>query len=189
MCAAIGLLGALLLTSQTSYAHTVTEVGEFQIIAAWDIEPVILGERNTIIIDIMRNTLPIQSADARMGIELESGGQRKPVAASPLTTANTLRYSIQFMPTAEGEYLVHLDGALEGEPLKVTVSPEPVNRADIIQFPEIALSNSELQTGLINVEERIAAAQLRANIALGVGAAGVLVGAGGVLIGRRKNAD
>ncbi len=189
-CAALIVACALfLLTPHVSEAHTVTDVGEFQIIAAWEIEPVIVGERNTIVIDIMRNNLPIQSADARMSIEMESNGQRKPVAASPLTTENTLRYTIRFIPTAVGDYLIHLNGRLEGEPLEVTVSPEPTNRADIIQFPDIALSNSELQGGLINVEQRVADAQLRANIGIGVGVAGVLVGFAGVVSGRRQKSS
>ena len=182
-------VGLFVITTGNSRAHTVTEVGEYAIIAAWDKEPVVVGERNTIFIDIMRNNRPIASAEARMNIELESAEKRKPVAASGLTTEATLRYAITFIPTVPGRYDVHLSGLLGEDTLEVTVAPEEVLQADVLQFPDVALSNGDLQDALINIEDRLTAAQQQSQIALFAGGLGVIAGVVGILVGVRKSAE
>ena len=172
---------------RTVFAHEVTEVGAYALTAAWEIEPVIVGERNTIVIDIMRDNRPIPKEEARLNIVMESEGEERPIAAAPLDSGTTLRYKITFIPTAVGEYLLHLNGTLGDDALEVTISPEPVNRADILEFPAITLSNRDLQDGLFSIEDQLAVAQQRANIGMGIGLVGVLTGIVAVVMGRKKS--
>lgn len=181
------VLAAGLFRPNLTEAHTVVQEGPYAFIAGWELEPAIVGERNTFYIDIMRNNEPIAAAEARLSLTLQSAdGESRPVAASPLPTEDTLRYNITFIPTAAGEMSVTLSGLLGEDQIDVTVTPELVNEADVIQFPNVALSNVDLQDAMINIETRVATAQQRATIGIGVGVAGVLFGLAGIVIGRKK---
>lgn len=169
-----------------AHAHTILTEGDFFFVTGWVNEPIIVGERNTIFIEIMYQNQPIQSADARLSIELVTDGQSKPVAAAGVTTSSALRYTFSFIPTQVGAYVLNVSGTLRGESIDVVLAPEPVNRADIMQFPNIALSNYDLQEAMIVIEERVMAAEQRANVGVGVGILGLVTGIAGVLFGRRN---
>ena len=185
----IGLFGLAILSlifTASAAAHTVVEVGEFDIIALWEIEPVVAGERNTLAVEIRRNNEPIDANLARMNLELEANDVRKPIAAAPVF-AETLRYEISFIPTDIGDYTVHLDGLIGDDSLVASIAPEPVNKSSILEFPDSGIfNNRSLQDLLIGVEERAIQAEQRANIGVAVGVIGILIGVAGLALGFRK---
>lgn len=167
-------------------AHTVTEVGDYAIIAAWENEPPVVGEWNAITIDIFNTNGEISATDVTLRqFELVHDGLTR--AAVPSQSFDeTLHFRVAFIPTIEGEIGAHLVGTLAGETFDVTVYPERVEPARIIQFPEVVLSNGDLQAGLIRIEERIATQQQQLWLAYLLGGIGIAVGIIGVRIAVSK---
>lgn len=177
-------------TRRTAQAHTVTNVGDYAIIVGWVNEPPVVGVWNTMYVDIFNQEEELDASAVQLRqLELVSGEITRPTAPSRGSSGETVRYAVSFMPTAVGATGAHIIGTLDGEPLDVTVFPEPVEAANIAQFPDVALSNGDLQTGLIRLEDQLAAQQTQMVIAYVVGGAGLLIGAAGLAValqGRRK---
>lgn len=176
----------LLVTWGSVQAHTVTEVGDYAIIAAWENEPPVLGERNTIVIDIFNQNGEISLSDVALRQFELVYGETTRAAVPAQSSAETVRYKVSFIPTVEGEIGVHLVGTLGDEPLDVTVFPERVEPVRIIQFPDVMLSNADLQRGLISIEDQLAAQRQQILISYVIAGIGVLTGIVGVVRGRRN---
>ncbi len=167
-------------------AHTVTEVGDYAIIAAWENEPPVVGEWNAIVIDIFNTNGAISATEVGLRQFELVNGEITRAAVPSQSFAETVRFTVSFIPTVEGEIGVHLVGTLAGDPLDVTVYPERVEPVRILQFPGVFLSNGDLQDGLIRIEDRLAAQQTQLLIAYLVGGIGVVIGVVGIISARRK---
>lgn len=176
----------LLAVGNRVQAHTVTMVGDYSIIAAWENEPPVIGEWNAITIDIFNVNGEIEMTDlALRQFELTNAETTLAAAVSPIMK-ETVHMRVAFMPTALGEIGVHIVGTLGGEPLDVTVYPELVEPVSIIQFPDVTLSNAQLQDGLILLEDQLASQRTQLFFAYLIGGLGVLVGVAGFISARRK---
>lgn len=155
-----------LLAANTVGAHTSTVVGPYDVVAAWQIEPPVVGERNTLIIDFLQNGRPVATEQMALQLTLILDDAQKAVAVQPVAGEAATRYNIPFIPTVAGTYEVHLNGTVGTTQFDHRVAPEPVTAADVLQFPQIALSNRDLQEGLVSIEQRQAQIQQQARQAL-----------------------
>jgi hypothetical protein len=175
-----------LLVVGVAHAHTVTEIGDYAIIAAWENEPPVVGERNSIVVDIFNADGEISATDVTLRQFELVNGETTRSAVPGQSFAETVRYRVSFIPTVEGEIGVRLVGTLAGEPLDVIVYPERVESANIIQFPDVTLSDAALQDGLIRIEDRMSGLERQIIIAYVIAAGGIVAGIGAVISARRK---
>jgi hypothetical protein len=69
-------------------------------------------------------------------VEVIYGPARKSLALQPLGEDTPGQFIARLTPMRAGEYTVRLTGALGGAPVNVDVTPEAVEAASVLQFPE-----------------------------------------------------
>ena len=165
------LLLLLAVAIPTAFAHTTTEVGEYSLITGWQVEPAVVGERNTIYVDVWQDGAEVPYPDMRLNAAFVFGDQRKPIRL--VQGSDKGRYLITFIPTAAGEYKIHLFGSIGDDAIDVEVAPESVGEATIIQFPAGVLSGAALQDGLIGLEDQMATLRTMATAGIATGVVGI----------------
>lgn len=155
----------------TANAHTRTEVGPYVLIVGWQSEPVIVGERNALIVDIhTQDEEPVAGVESTLDLEVLYAGRE---FRSNLSATETVGfYTAEIFPTVRGQYSVRLFGTIGNETIDVVVEPEEVFSAARIQFPEPLPDTRELQTELTAMQEALAAARTTAFIGIGFGILG-----------------
>ena len=162
----------LSLTTETAAAHNRVEIGPYVVIAGWEIEPPIVGERNQIVIDLREGETAVTGAEASLAIEVLYGGRSFRSNLTPTVTPGY--YHVEILPTVRGQYSVRLFGTLGDMEIDETIDPEPVFAADRLQFPETQPEPRELVQRLDDLESDLQTAR---SLAL----AGVMVGVIGLL--------
>ncbi|MDX1523282.1 MAG: hypothetical protein R3264_16775, partial [Anaerolineae bacterium] len=92
-------------------AHARIEVGPYVIIVGWVEEPVIVGERNAILIEVSKNEEPVTGLEGTLDINILYGGRTFIGDLSPTTTPGL--YHAEIFPTVRGQYTVLLSGTIE----------------------------------------------------------------------------
>ena len=131
-------------------AHAITDVGPYSIIVGWEIEPPIVGERNTMYVDLLYEGQLVSAQDSVLNLQLLFGDQAKKVI--PTQNPETGRYRVTFIPTVAGEFSFQINGTAGDQAIDIIVTPEPVEEPIALQFPEIALTNVELQNVITSLE-------------------------------------
>ncbi|MGB1251503.1 MAG: hypothetical protein ACPG8W_12870 [Candidatus Promineifilaceae bacterium] len=159
------ILAILLLgTCFSAEAHSVTDIGAYSIIVGWEIEPALVGERNTMYIDLLKDGQLVSAQDSKLNLQLLFGDKVKTVI--PTQNPATGRYRVNFIPTVSGDYSFQINGTAGEQAIDVLVTPEPVEEAIALQFPTVALSNVELQQVIVDMET--ANAELRGRLTVGL---------------------
>ena len=165
-------------------AHSVTDVGDYSIIVGWEIEPPIVGERNVMYVDLLKDGQLVAARESSLNLQLIYGDTAKTVI--PTQNPETGRYRVTFIPTVAGDYSFQVTGTAGEQVIDVVVTPEPVESPIALQFPEISLTNIELQTIIESSEAANAVARQQVRIALGLGVASILLSLGvGAFVMRR----
>lgn len=159
-------------------AHTRVEIGPYVIIVGWLEEPVIVGERNAIIVEISENDIPVQNVEATLDLELLYAGQSFRSNINPTETAGF--YTAQVFPTVRGQYSVRLFGDINGLEIDEIITPEEVFPASRIQFPEAEPDTFELKARVDQLEASLQTARLTSYFGIAVGLIGTVLGALGV---------
>jgi hypothetical protein len=167
----LALVG-LSVMAETAAAHTRVELGPYVVIAGWEIEPPIVGERNQIVIDLREGENPVTGAEAGLAVEVLYAGRSFRSNLTP--TATPGYYHVEILPTVRGQYSVRLFGTLGDMDIDETIDPEPVFAADRLQFPEPQPEPRELVQRLDELESAL-------HTARGLALAGVVVGVLGLL--------
>ena len=174
----------LSLTTETAAAHNRVEIGPYVVIAGWEIEPPIVGERNQIVIDLREGETAVTGAEASLAIEVLYGGRSFRSNLTPTVTPGY--YHVEILPTVRGQYSVRLFGTLGDMEIDETIDPEPVFAADRLQFPETQPEPRELVQRLDDLESDLQTARTLALAGVMVGVIGLLTAVFTLLKAGRK---
>jgi hypothetical protein len=190
--ALLAILGGLAVFAPTPVlAHERREVGKYQLVVGFQVEPAIQGEPNG---PSLRVTVPSEGgrgveglADSLKVAVAYGGGQSKEF---PLREVRNQpgSYHADFIPTRAGSYIFTFSGTIEGANVNEQFESGPgrfndVESAERVQFPEAIPLGNEAARAARTANERAAEAEAAAESARTVALAGVGLGIVGILIG------
>jgi hypothetical protein len=164
-------------------AHERVTVGPYTLVVGWVNEPPYAGQLNGLELRVITTDgeEPVEGVDETLQFAVEYGGQ---TAAFPLRPVfgEEGAYTADLLPTQRGVYTFHFTGAIEAEPVDVTVEVHEVESPSGVEFP--AAGEGAGEAG--GLRDEVAGLRTLALVALGAGILGVVAGAGGVLLARRR---
>lgn len=169
------LLITLALSARPALAHSRVEFGPYVIIVGWETEPVIVGERNALFLDVSKNGTPVEGLEGSLGITISYGGQTFSGNLQPGVDPGM--YTTEILPTVRGQYSVHMTGMVEDLEINETVEPEEVLPAAVLQFPESAPDGRELQASIDELTSQLQTARILAVIGLVLAIGGIALAA------------
>jgi hypothetical protein len=123
-------------------AHGRVEVGDLLFVVGWRNEPVIVGERNAIELQVTQSGQPVSGVESVLEIAVDYGDKTFLGDLKPGSTPGV--YWMEIMPTVRGTYTVRLAGTLADQTVNVSLSPEEVLAAKVLQFPATAPDSRDL---------------------------------------------
>ncbi len=124
-----------------SFAHTTISVDKYDIEAGWDVEPPIVGLRNSVILSVVeRGEVEGQSTGVThvfRGVEatIMFGGESKVAAFNPDNLPG--HYLSPIIPTRTGTYLLQVQGDIRGTPVDIVIPIEDVEHTAALDFPPV----------------------------------------------------
>jgi hypothetical protein len=182
LAAAVALI-AILAAAGQALAHTRVEAGTYSILLGWRNEPVIVGERNALILEITEGEAPVEGVERTLELTVFYGGESFIGQLAP--TGEPGVYAAEIFPTVRGQYEVQLTGAIGDEPIDLIAEPEAVLPANVLQFPVAQADPGELSASVEQLEASLAQAQTTALAGLILGLAGLILGAAGLFLAVR----
>ncbi|MFQ5410532.1 MAG: hypothetical protein ACE5FI_19150 [Anaerolineales bacterium] len=156
------------------HAHERIELGPYVIVMGWEMEPVIVGERNALLLMVTEDGRPVDGLEGTVDLAVNYGGRT--FTANIVPGPEEGQYLADIFPTVRGQYEVHLTGTIGAETLDLVVEPEEVLSAAALQFPEAEPEARDLQIKINQLESRL---QTAYNLAV----AGIVVGVIGIAVG------
>jgi hypothetical protein len=176
-----------IVTVRPALAHSRVEVGPYTVVVGWKTEPPVVGERNSLTIEVSERETPVQGLEAILNAELLYGGRSFRMNLSPSPTPGL--YTAELFPTVRGQYTVRLFGSIGDLEVDEIVEPEEVFPASRIQFPEPLPDprdmQEDFQANIADLESQLQTARLLAAVGLGVGLLGVVLAVASLLRQRR----
>lgn len=171
-----------LLTVANTFAHGHVEVGPYELVIGFHVEPAYQGEPNGL--DLFVTNLEtgerVNGLEETLRVEIIYGSATREL---PLRAqwGEEGAYTADVLPSAAGDYTWHIWGDIEGTPVDVSMTSGPEAFSSVspkanISFPDPEPSTAEL------AEESAVAAQ-SAQTALIVGMVGVVLGLLGLVFG------
>lgn len=194
---AVAMLGLALLPALVS-AHGGREVGEYEFTVGFFVEPAFEGQKNGVDLRIADEAgEPVQGVHETLQVEIMQGDS---TLTLPLRTVfgTPGRYTADFFPTVPGQYTFRFFGTVGDLAVDEAFTSEvdgfhSVQATEELQFPQRVASVRELQSAVTGASEAAASADdsaasaaSRANLALGLGALGLVAGAGSLAMSMRK---
>jgi hypothetical protein len=163
-------------------AHGHTEVGDYELIIGFKVEPAFQGEPNGLDLTIRRkdNQEPVKDLADKLKVELISGSNKRELAVRPQFGKDGA-YTADVLPTAAGDYTWHISGDINGTPLDVSMTSGEdtfgaVQTKSAVSFPGEEPASTTLM-------ERVSAAEEAASQARLLGIAGAVLGLIGIAAG------
>lgn len=212
----LALAVLLLMVSRGVYAHTNITAGNVEIVVGWLNEPPVVGERNAIYFEFIRDGKPYAVDLSNLNIEVRYGNAKKSVEIEPLED-RVGAYIYPIIPTRTGTYSVYMKGSVAGNPVDGSVLIEDVEGKGRIAFPDVEGSDSaniaprlqaalaELQKSIDSLSTKVGDLSMKVDemaegkgkqvdnaynysmIGLGLGTAGVIVGVSAMIVKRSWN--
>jgi hypothetical protein len=201
------------LAAPLSHAHEHRDVGEYSLVVGFLTEPALAGEPNGLELRVSRHAegaspqgeeehadeeeagTPVEGLESTLQAEVIVGGgaETMPLELEP-RFGQPGAYVAHFIPTRAGDYSFRIFGTIEGMEIDEVFDsgPEtfsPVNDTADLQFPDKVPSAAQLDEAVRRLEQRLVALEAsgsdegRANLAVGLGIAGLVAGAGGLVTG------
>ena len=170
-------------TNGVALAHTRVEIDPYVVIVGWLQEPVIVGERNAITIEVTLDDRPISDLEATLDAEILYAGATFRVNLEPTETPG--HYIAKIFPTIRGQYSVRLFGTIGETAVDEIIAPEEVQSAARLQFPEPEPDAFSMEAKIDALEAELNRARLLSYGGIAVGLLGTILGALGV---RKKSA-
>lgn len=167
--------------TQKAFAHERVEVGDYVLIVGWQNEPVIVGERNAMLIQVTLDDEPVSGLEVGLDAEVHYAGRE--LLANLLLGDAPGEYLVEVFPTVRGQYELRLLGSIGDEVIDLFVEPEEVLPAAVLQFPEALPDTRDLQSEIESLQAQLMAANALAALGIGLGAAGVVLS---IITMRRK---
>lgn len=185
------VLGALLATVAgigVVAAHEERDVGDYSLEVGFLNEPVFNGEESGLDLRVSKGGEPVEGLEATLQARVTFGDQTRNLEISA-AFGEPGAYRSVFLPTAAGQYSFRVFGDIEGTAVDETFTSGPDTFGDVqdvatgqfpVRFPATADVVRDAEAG--------ANAATMATVALGLGAAGLVVGvtALGLGIARRR---
>ncbi|HUF38817.1 MAG TPA: hypothetical protein VMN57_09860 [Anaerolineales bacterium] len=181
--AAIALAGS----TGIAHAHTRVEIGPYTLVLGWLNEPVIVGERNALVLEIIEDGSPVPGVEGSLELTVLYGGQTFHGQLAPTQAPGV--YAAEIFPTVRGQYEVRLVGMIVDEPVDVVIEPEAVLPAAVLQFPETQPEPAVLTAEIDQLAEAVAQIRTLAMLGLAAGSAGILLSAAGLFLGLRRRSS
>jgi hypothetical protein len=181
------LLTAVWLWSATavpSLAHERAEFGDYTLIVGWENEPVIVDERNAVILEVYRQGEPVSGLEGTLRLELLYAGRSFRGNLHPSGAPG--HYRAEVVPTARGQYAVRLFGQIETLEIDEQIEPEEVLARRTLQFPEAQPDQREMLATITDLEAQAARANQLALAGLAAGLLGVGLAVFSLINGRRR---
>jgi hypothetical protein len=135
-------------------------------VVGWLNEPPIVGERNSLTVEISEDGEPVTGVESTLDAELQFGPESLRVNLNPTTTPGL--YTVDIYPTVRGQYALRLFGAIAELDIDETVDPEEVAPASRIQFPEPLPDGRDLQKEITALTGEVQSTRTFAYVALGL---------------------
>jgi hypothetical protein len=172
-------------------AHEERTVAGYDLEVGFIAEPVYVGERSGLEIHVTKEEQPVEGLETTLKATVVFGTQQRDLTLAA-REEDPGWYESVFIPTAAGKYTFHLTGTIEGQAVDESFTSSPtgfdeVQEAASGQFPNVLATTAELSADAQKGAD--AAGQLP--LAIGLGAAGVVLGLIGLavgLAGRRRPA-
>ena len=125
-----------------SFAHTTIAVDKYDVEAGWDVEPPIVGLRNSVILSVVeRGEIEGQFTGVThvfRGVEatILFGGESKVLTFNPADLPG--HYKAPIIPTRTGTYLLQVQGDIRGTPVDIVIPIEDVEHTAALDFPPVA---------------------------------------------------
>jgi hypothetical protein len=132
---------ALVLHTQFVLAHEEVTAGDYTLEIGWLSEPPVVGQQNAIVVEVMTASdgQPVEDVSG-LTVTISYGGQEKVLTLQPLGEEAPGQFMAPVVPTVPGQYTILLGGSLGGTAVDAEVEPEEVGSADMLQFPNTAIS-------------------------------------------------
>ena len=168
----IFVIGAFLMTfvtfmivPQISFAHISKTFGNTTIDAGWLSEPPLVGELNSIVLQVNRGVsgeqTPVANALANITLSVKSGTITKVLDFQPSPTTDG-GYEGVVLPTRVGPYSLVLQGDVKGQNVDSEFKIEDVESKSIFSFPDSSIDttntnniNQQVQDGISKLSNDI----------------------------------
>jgi hypothetical protein len=183
----------------SAYAHTTVHVEQYEIEVGWDVEPPVVGFRNSIVYEISESPSEgvktgIFSAFKNLQSTIRMGGVTKVLDIN--SDPRPGHYFSKIIPTKTGSLIIELKGEINGVPIDIEIPIEDVETTAVLEFPPssgsssgqevAALKNamSSIQKDVTDIKSKLGGVDVVANngqaydfaiFALSLGAAGVIL--------------
>jgi hypothetical protein len=172
LCGALLAIGMAIVRTNLAFAHTRVEVGPYIIVVGWENEPVIVGERNAVWLEILEGDVPVAEA---VEVDLEAtvfyGGHS--FLGFPTPSEQPGIFLMDIFPTVRGRYELQLAGTIGETLVDAIVELDEVQPASALQFPEGQPDPIEMQTQLEETQAQLQTANLLAIAGLIAGLLGL----------------
>jgi hypothetical protein len=158
-------------------AHDEIISGNYAFTIGWLIEPVVVGQPNSLDLFIAPNEEHtegesdhdhpegVEGAEATLEFTVEYGTVRRSYDLLPVANEPG-RYTASFIPTREGQYTFNFTGTINGEAVDVRFEPEEVSSPGPLAFPEAVPSITALSDRVIDLQSRLSLTQVLAGLSL-----------------------
>lgn len=167
--------------AQATPAHERVEVGDYVLIVGWENEPVIVGERNAMLIEVTLDGEPVTGLEGTLDAEVHYAGRE--LLGNLLLGDEPGVYLVEVFPTVRGQYELRLLGSIGDEEVDLFVEPEEVLPAAVLQFPEALPDTRDLQSQIEELQTQLTTAYALAAVGIGLGAVGITLS---IITMRRK---
>jgi hypothetical protein len=176
---AVAIIGASLALSfgaPTVLGHEERQVAGYDIEVGLIDEPVFVGDRSGLEMFVHKGDQPVEGLDKTLKATVSYGDRSIELPLSP-RESDPSAYESVFIPTAAGTYTFHITGTIEAATIDETFTSSPSGFGEVEdvasgQFPAQLPSVVDLASQA----DKGAEAAARMPIAIGLGAAGLLLG-------------
>jgi hypothetical protein len=204
------MLTVLVCTTSTAVAHERREVGAYQFVVGFFIEPVFEGLKNGVDLRVLHTETqqPVEGLERTLQVELThvSSGAAKVLRLRTIYREPG-RYTADLIPTAPGQYRFRFFGSMDGTAVNETFDSragggqfDDVESSADLQFPERLPAMREMQSAVRGTQQTAQQAQDAAlaaqagltsvqTFAIGgavLGALGLAMGVGATVVAARK---
>jgi len=197
----IATFGLILFSIPIVYAHITVEVEPYEIEVGWDIEPPVVGFRNTIVYEISESPSEgvksgVISAFKNLKSTIKSGGASKVLDID--SDPRPGHYFSKIIPTKTGSMIIELNGDINGVPIDLEIPIEDVEGTAVLDFPTTGAGGSSditpiknalssVQKDVLEIKSKLgdvdtSAGEFNVETAYNFGVFGLSLGAAGVIL-------
>jgi len=201
----LAILSAFLISGfiySSAEAHTTVHVEQFEIEVGWDVEPPVVGFRNSIIYEISESPSEglktgVINAFKNLESTIRMGGATKILDID--SDPRPGHYLSKIIPTKTGSLVIELKGNINGIPVNIEVPIEDVESTAVLDFPQSSSSSSgkdvaalknamsSLQKDVTDIKSKIggidsSTGEISTQAAYNFGVFGLSLGAAGVIL-------